>query len=423
MPTRIFSGPVHRWEVFDHVRLFSEITLPFWEAREYLMPVLYNAMTGRGQQREVSPAHIRKIRRAMSEGSFTPTPASANLSPNHRKRLQIEQGRFTLEVDSGDPLLQTDAGHRFEVLSAFLRDLQQQLAAATDEDKKTKLQRWIQQVRQAPITVTIYLDGDPQLDFLHLQLGKTVDSAHMLSLRLQQQAVGDPVVATAFEVARRLNKHEDSPWRGEIRFDSRGKARLPITTLCARGSSDIATSLVGLARVGVAFGVTDANQLAGLLVDIYCELVNHFGSDEDGPMVAGKPLAGLSAGGKKGQATMLVGVATCMAYRVLASSRQSLESNDIMRMVAAVEQTLNFPVAGNFSGPLKRATLGKFARQLYQDRDESTQNGVPLKLIDILSASTFNLTRLPTLEDCPSPPSSPWDQIEQQPSRAGWEVA
>jgi len=101
------------------------------------------------------------------------------------------------------------------------------------------------------VTVTVYFDGDPAQDFVRLQQGRPVDSAHLFSLKVQQQMLGDAAVQAGFQVARLLHKQEGSPLRNLLRFDSRVRLPLPVSTVCSTGASDLGTSLVGLGRIGL----------------------------------------------------------------------------------------------------------------------------------------------------------------------------
>src|SRR5258708_7864359 len=160
-------GPVKTWKLFGNVRTFSEVTVPYGEFAELFVPVHYNALTGLGEQRDICPAHLRKLKNAMESGKYTPTPASAGLGKKHLDALVIQEGAFTLSVSSDPPLPLTDGGHRREALAAILNELNEKVAAATDEKEKKKLQAEIEGVLALPVTVTLYLNGDTQIDFVN----------------------------------------------------------------------------------------------------------------------------------------------------------------------------------------------------------------------------------------------------------------
>src|SRR5262249_18700252 len=170
-------GTVKTWKLFEHTRQFAEVTLPYTEANELFMPVRYNGLTGMGEQRVILPAHLRKLKKAMEAGQYTPTPASAGLRNKHREAVRYEKHSdgtvtFRLEVDSNDPLPLTDGGHRMEAIRRIIKETEEKLALAKDDCEKAKLQAQRDEARNLPVTVTIYLDGEPQRDFINLQAGR-----------------------------------------------------------------------------------------------------------------------------------------------------------------------------------------------------------------------------------------------------------
>jgi hypothetical protein len=388
-------GEYTKWSLFDHERAYGTVqNLPYKDATELIMPNRFVGAKGTGSQRELVLPHVKKLRKEMEEGTFTPTVVSAACTKKHVVALDEVAKRFTLKVDSDTPLDQTDGGHRFEALRVILKALEQELAEDPTGPDAEMNKRWLEQVRNMPVTVVVYFDGDPQKDFVRLQAGKAVDATHLLSLRIVQRMEVDPAVKTAFETAKLLHKLEGSPFRDQVRFDSRGRLPLPINTLCARGSSDIATSLVGLARVGLAAG-KNAAWLAAVVVDAYAAVEKH----APDLLQYGRVLTPMANEGKKGQSTMLVGLGTMLAYRLVATNKDKALSGDLEALAAAAKATLWEPVVGNFSGPMKRALMGEFANAILADVavDKWDSNGkeIPVSLIKTLSASAFAVDPLP----------------------------
>src|SRR5947207_1184495 len=58
--------------------------------------------------------------------------------------------------------------------------------AATAADR-ARAQEEVDRVLAVPVTAIVHLDGQPQQDFVKLQLGRAVDPSHLLSLKLQNQ--------------------------------------------------------------------------------------------------------------------------------------------------------------------------------------------------------------------------------------------
>lgn len=401
------SGEFTRWTMFDFSRTYGTVqNLPYSEATEYIMAVRYNGTTGKGQQRELVAAHAKKLKAEMECGTFTPTNVSANCNKRHHGKLALDDatGRFVLEVDSDDPLIHSDGGHRYEAIGMVVADLEDQIEKAGDNPEKVeKLKRWLEQAKRLPVTVTVYFDGDPQKDFLNLQLGRPVDAAQMLSMKLQHRMADEPELKLAFEVAKVLAKQPGSPYANSIRFDSRGSAALPISTLCSRGKSDLGTSLVGLGSVGMsADGDKSPEWLAGKIVTAFDAIK----ADAPDLLEYGKVLTPLCNSGGKGSATMLIGLGTCLAYRMVALGRADVSADDLEKLVEAAKLTLDEKVNGSFSAQDKRKLLGEFAKVFFSDLTVDKHAGLPVGLLKSLSASTFAVPPLPK-EPKPKPKPAP----------------
>lgn len=414
----ILSGPSVKWNLFDHIRNYGTATVTFSEATEAVMAVRYNGVTGKGQQRELVDAHVRKLRKELEHGTFTPTNVSASCSKKHLDNLRNEGGVFSLEVDSDDPLLHSDGGHRYSALSQIIKDLQDKISKEKDDEKLAQLNRWLEQAKNLPVTITIYFDGNPQQDFINLQAGKPVDASHMLSLKMQHTGVDNPAVKLAFDVAKMLHKTEGSPVHNSVRFDSRGKLPMPINSLCARSGSDLSSSLVGLAKVGLANGLS-AQELTNCVTEAFKYIEKH------SPQLLeyGKVLAPLSNQGAKGSTTLLVGVGLCLAYRT-----SNPDEQDLARLLASVSKTLNVSTSGNLSGQAKRQLLGAFAKDYFADFEQEKHNGIPVGLLRTLTASSYNVSAPPkptktvvtetneeTNED-----SAPWEEAKEKSQDGPW---
>jgi len=403
------QAPIYTWELNGHSRRFAQVVTTYAIAKELYQARRYNALTGKGEQRQNMEPHARKLAVAMWDGVYTPTPISVGLSKKHRESLVFSKDNrsFTLEVNSEDPLPLTDGDHRLAGIHKLYKEAKENLKRSkTDEDKK-KYDAAVKAIESLPISATLHIDGDTQWDFVNLQQGRPVDRAHMLSLNIQQKRYDDPSYKLAFETAKTLAKDEESPYFGQIRFDSRGIAPLPLSTLVAKGSSDIGTSLLGLARVGETLKAED---LASAITTVYKAL------KKSAPAVleSGKPLTTIANGGTKGSATMLIGVATCYVF--------AGRPKDLTPLIEAAQE-LNEDLAGNFSGPTKRAYLRKFAQAYFKKKD-NLHEGIPTELVEKLSASTFAITRLPQASaDDTEEPEQPESQEPaaslQEPAQAG----
>lgn len=337
----------------------------------------------------------------METGNYTPTNVSASLEKRHRDQLKFDENvkTFELAVDPKDPLPHTDGNHRFEALFRIAKKLKANIEKAEGAEKE-KLERWLKQVYELPVTVTVYFDGSPVRDFVNLQAGRTVDASHMQSLSLMAGLVKDPVAKSAHETAKLLHKDDNSPFKNSIKFDSRGCLPLPISTLTARGASDAGTSLIGLAKLGQAFKKKE-EFLAGAVVAAYEALKKV--EDEATPnahrvLAPDKLLTPLANHGTKGSSTMLVGIGLCLAYRLIALKKDVADEADLIALIVAAHDTLDKEVAGNLSGQVKRGHLGDFAKVFFADladADAPKHKGIPVELLKTLSCSAFAVEPMP----------------------------
>ncbi len=390
------EGRVHNWSLFGATRAFGLVCLPYGEAREVFRVFRFNGLTGKGEQRETVASHVRKIEKEIRDSKFTPTPISVGLRKTHLVDLKLtKEGMFLLPVEDKQAALpMTDGQHRFEGIEAILEDLRQRHKQEKDEARKQILDTQINEVLALPIAATIHFDGDPQIDFINLQAGRSVDAAHMLTLKIRRQALTEPAMALAFEVARELSTNEESPYHNQIRFDSRGISPLPISTMCARGSSDLSTSLVGLAKVG-------HDQKPEWLAHVVIEVFKAFKEHCSELLEYGKVLTPIANAGTKGSATVLIGVAISVAFDALSREDKSL---DLTRVIETASNHLNVQVEKSFAGGMKRALMHEFGQPFFSSCDaEDLHHGIPVKLIQLLSASCYGIPPLPKEDKPPKP--------------------
>ncbi len=404
--TGTLTGSWTNWVLCNHGRKYGTVqNIPFEQANELIMAHGYNGQTGKGQQRAIVESHAKKIKQEMRAGNFTPTPISAALEKRHLELLTLnDDGTFSLTVNSKDPLLQTDGGHRFEALKLLSVELAETLAKEKDEGEIAVLSRWLKEIKALPITVTVYFDGNAAKDFVNLQAGRAVDASHLKSLSIQAGVSVNPAIKMAHQIARELHGLPGSLFLKSIKFDSRGTLPLPISTLTASGSSDLGTSLVGVAKVGLAANKSAAS-LAKIVVEAHKALSALDASQEgdDGILSVDKVLTPVENDGSKGSSTMLVGVGVCLAHRVLCQGRETVSADDVERLKRAAQETLNKKVGGGFSGPQKRKYLGQFAKAFFADVETPKHQGIPTSLLKVVSCSAFGVEALPKEVKSPKP--------------------
>lgn len=335
----------------------------------------FSATDGSGEQREVFPAHAKAIKNEMMSGNFTPTPIAVGVREKERaEKISIEDNKATIEVNDKDTLPLLDAGHRFYALELLL------------SDDKVK-----DQVLKLPITTTFYLDGDTKQDFLNLQLGRTVDRAHMMSLKTQTglfKKKDVPLFKTAMEVALLLATNTESPFYNQIRFDSRGASGIPINTLCSKGASDLGTSLVGTAKLIIKYN-KDAEWASRIIVGCFNLL-----KDKANNLLASSMILCPPPYGTRGAATMLIGVANIMIFRLLSRNTDEPKDLDKEIFIDSAKKKLQTVVNGNFSSQSKRQLLGGFTSEFLGDLNGKEHEMIPVELIECLSTSTFGVSKL-----------------------------
>jgi hypothetical protein len=378
LSTYTLTAPAHRWSLDPEGvlgREFLVVTVPFADARRAVRGDPFNGLTGRGEQRVRHDAQARKLMRAVAKHRYTPAPLAASVTTQAVTRNA--DGTVTVAVPEGDPLKLVDGVQRL----AGLGDLKAALHA--DEEHAAAAL-----VDALPVTLTVYLDGDPQEDFLNLQLGKTVDSNQLCVMRLVRGELSrsrQPMLEFAREVARHLNKDPGSAFRTHIAFDSRTQAYLKFKSLAGAGGADAAASLCGLYRVGGDLTAERAAHFvtwAAATVKARCPELAKIGGPlcppPDGPVAA---------------ACLLVGAATLTAYRALSLGRSAPDAEDADKLVAACLAAFKPPFDGDGSAQGKRAAMRKLAAHFLNDLPEEMEQGIPKPLLGTLSAAAFGLAK------------------------------
>lgn len=301
----VLSGPEHRFEVVPGVaRRFIQVCVPFAVARDLFKPVFFDGQTGRGEQRHANDAHTRRLVRRMLAGAYTPTPVNVTVPVDGRAAwVKTADGLTTVTVPAGRSLSLVDGHHRGGALDLLARG---QVA-----DRSL--------VMSCPVPAIVYLDGDPQDDFLNLQDGLGIDANTKLSMRIAKGRVPKTLkgeLDTALAVARILNETDlgaDNPFYRAIRFEGAAPFCLRFVGLCPRSPGDLATSLVGLAKAATG---ADPDQLADVVWNTYAE-IREARPDLTQP---GLPFAA-APDWTEATARQYLGAAVCMAHRLRCEGR------------------------------------------------------------------------------------------------------
>jgi hypothetical protein len=372
-------------------RRFLSVVLPFETAIGILKWTPYSAKTGKGEQREIVQSHARELKRAMARGEYTPVPLHAGLRPEHRAWLREEGGAGTVTVPEKQRLPLVDGGHRLYAMDMLRDDAREAVENATTDPERRAARAEVDRINALPVPLTLLLDGDLRDDFVNLQKGKPVDRSHLLSLTVQKQDV-DKDLALAYQVGNVLGRDGASPFKNVIRFDTTQKGALPISCLLAKGASDRSSSLRGLARVGLQLvgEAVQPEELAYFVTATYDALNERAPDLLESDMLLAEPVHG-----KRGPATVLVGLATALAYRVLASGRRKVNKKDLGRLVDAARAQFDQPLYRYFNANMKRELLGAFVKEFFEDRDVEKHDDVPLGLLGVIVPSAYGLDPLP----------------------------
>jgi hypothetical protein len=388
MPTTI-TGKLVRWTLDpagEQRRDYVVVTLPFKQAHALFRPDYFNGGTGKGEQRKVVESHKKKLVREFAGHAYTPTPFGVGLSKKQQAECVVVDGDdVTITIEDGKYLKRTDGNHRdgslLELLEKAREDGNESLASL---------------IENAPVTTMIYLNGDPQEDFINLQSGKTVDANHLLTMKLRRKGLGEKLqgdMERALEIARLLTTTDASPFHTYIQLDTRGTAWLKFNSIAARGSSDLSTSLLGLARVAPSAS-------PAWLASVVCAVSNALSLDENSGLTGeGMPLAHPREG-VVGSACLLVGVAICVAYRLSLRpvEERDLGEEDLAAIVDAADKALGRP-ADDLSAAAKRRLIREFAISYFSGLGEEDgvtfHDNLPVGLLDSIPPSAYQSRPLP----------------------------
>jgi len=365
--------------VKDKKRSYIVITTTFSEAKKWFSSEKYNIDTGGGEQRDLVQSHVRILKKELEEGNFTPTSISVGLKDSQRSAIKRTESdgypKAGIFLTNGDTLPLLDGGHRMAALSLL-----------------SQVPEYKNDIENSCVTALLILDGNTKKDFLNLQRGRQVDKSHLHSLSVQANLIdkkNNDIILMSYNVARHLNTDVKSPFYRQIRFDSSGISGVPIASLSAKGASDIATSLVGGAKIA-KWANRDETWLAKCIATAYEKLLEKAPNLLNGGMKLCPPPSGT-----KGSATMLIGVGNMLAYRLAACQREEANEDDINKMVEICQRHFSNPLDGNFSGPTKRSGMGAFSADYFADLQVDKHENIPTKLVNLFSVSTFNLSKLP----------------------------
>lgn len=368
----LIQGQIHSWGI-KKSRRYMVVTLPYEQARKAFKAEVYSVKDGRGEQRDNKRPHVKYLQKEIAEDRFTPTVVHVSLRDKHRSLLTTQEvdgvvmGTIDLGEDRTLPL--TNGSHRNSAIANLIHD-------------------GVEAANQLPVTALILIDGDPKVDFLNLQKSKSVDAAHMLSLKIQTRTVGgkySAVMEHAMKTAKFFDGHADNPFAKQIRFDSRSVKSLPFSRLCKTSTAEILCSFAGLSTVSCGIEPQTLSQwLIKLMKHVEAECPELI---DEGQLLQPPP------DGK--YVTLWLGLLTLLVYRVQFLEREEPHLEDLDAFVRAANESLNVPINSITSTEHKRVYLRLFASGFFQDLETQKHCGVPLELVKTLNASCMGLEPLP----------------------------
>jgi hypothetical protein len=375
----LIAAQRNEFGIGENKRNYVVFTVPYATARVILKVHVFKGQ-GDGEQRSQVPGHIKKLRQAIESNNYTPTAFNASTDKHHEIQITEKHGKahVEFETDETKPLRLVDGQQRMAAL--------EQLYGC--EDMRDS-------VSQLPITVFTYLDGNPKADFIKLQLGKAVDRAHMLTLQIQQKEFSDDInthFKIALQIARNLaSRKKTSPISGIVRFSSVGTG-IPISTFLSKNGSDIACSLFGSAKITSQF-----EQTAQWFTDI-CHRIYEVISEETPQILECGKILCPPPEGNAGGSSLLIGICNIVAYRCAIKGIIQPTDQCITRLISTVVEFFDIDAAKQMSLQHRREYLGDFTAQYLDDIIEplslKVHEGIPVPLLLLLSASTFNRSKI-----------------------------
>jgi len=386
---------VYSWGLTKRKREYIVVMNSYAEARKLYKVKHFDVRTGYGEQRREVKSYVKELAKEFRTGTFTPTPIHVGVRDCHVKKLRYEEEngqRFAiLTLDDRDHLPLLNGGQRFAALEKIRAEAGKQRDEAPEKEK-AKANDYLALVDSQPIIAVVLLNGNCKTDFINLQRGKPLDASHLQSLQFGDKVASkkgsDRFVQQAYDIAKQLQSSNKlpffnkSPFFKQIRFDTLSKAPLPVARLCSKVRSDMATSLVGLAKVGHSFKKPKSVEWLANVVNAACSILREKASKllEDNRVLTPPP------DGTVGSATILIGVGVALAFRMMISGSDRASERDSEALVTAALKTLDRNDKDTFTGQAKRKLMSEFVKAFFADLpDLVRQDGLPVDLLQLLA--------------------------------------
>jgi hypothetical protein len=380
------TGLTAKRHTFDYdgsgkkARNFIMMLSTYGKVRTMTKAFIFDVNTLKGEQRVHVEKRVRKLRKAIQDGTFTPTTFYANVTDDH-VITNGDKNEITIDASEEKPLALIDAYQRMGALESLRKE----------SEKVSKL------VDNLPVPLIIYTDPDKrQENFLNINNVLPVSAPQMMSLKVLSGNI-DPKLLPLFEVGRdvaiALNNDVNSPLSRSIKFDSASKS--PISLRFLLSDDNLAFSLVGTAKILEKWG-KGVDDYVSLLTEIYQAV-----KDELPELLTSEKLLSPPPTGPNGSAAMWIMVANIAAYRLHLLGRDSLTDNDQTIILEAISDVFDRNTEDGYATKRKKDLSGEFASAIFRDITEDdaseigTHDGLPIALILLLGNSTFNCEKLP----------------------------
>lgn len=377
------------WTLGGSAIKYFIIQATYGKIRKYFRPLQYDAKTGKGVQRKLIDKWVKKIKRDMSKGRYSPTVAYATVEQVHhdRKIIQIHHRKVKFTGDINYPVSLTDSQHRFAAMEEIRAE-------------STKMQ-WL--IDAQPIIVQVNLNTDPVEDFLNYQKGRPTDKTHVLSMKITKGMVEDnkkEIYQNSLKIAECLNDDPKSPFYNNIKLETNGTGLIPLNSIMGENASDLSTSLIAGGRI-IQLTKMSVEDITQSIINAYDLLVKNSPNLFEQHKLLCLPAKGQ---GTKGAATIIIGVGCLAAYAQYLFGHEDFFENDddVAEFLDCCEEVFERNANNNLSGPSKRQIMGEFARALFKNTSEDIcWDGIPKELLTLISTSAYNAKALPKTKNAP----------------------
>jgi len=371
------KGVVQTWNLTEDPtksRKYLVVNTNFGTYFKYFQAYRYEIETGEGEQRHNKVSKINKLRKAIIDGTYTPTPMSASVLENTNVVID-DKNRATIQLDENNKLAITDGDHRYAALSEIR--------------KEDSLRR---KVDNLPITITLYLDHSKRKeDFVNLNMGFAVNRNHLLNLQIDSGKIDpkkDSYYKTVRSLAIKLNKDTVSPFKDLVQFSAE-KAPLSFSILATTRSGELIQSLYTTAKF-----MEKCNLSEGEIIN---SLIGFHGwlSKNSIALTSGKLLE-FPPDGARRSASLFLGVFNTWIYYLYLNNRKQPVAKDYKILKGALPN-IEEDRAGDLSTKRCPNVLKEFAQCLFNEMSEDEDcrfafhHGLPVSLLVMSSCSSFGV--------------------------------